>query len=297
MYRVIGKMTNRKSATLFILPAILVLIIISIVPTIRAVEMSFQNRELRYQTYQCVGLHNYKELFSDRRFINSIKVSASWEVITVFSTMLIAIFLAIFIFEYVPLRAKNLMQILLILPVIVPRVSAAYIWRYIYSPIIGIINYVLGLIYIKPIALLCDPKTALFSIAVVDIWQWATLFSVIILGILESLPSEPIEAARVDGANNWQVHRYIVFPSILSPLLSLAFVKMVESLRSFDLIYIMTEGGPGISTETLDLYAYTTGIGLVGRISYASSMAVLMLVGTIISFAIVWRLCQGWSLK
>jgi len=290
-------MTNRQSATLFISPAILVLIIISIVPTIRAVEMSFQNRELRYQTYHYIGLHNYKELFSDRRFINSIKVSATWEVITVFSTMLIAIFLAIFIFEYVPLRAKNLMQILLILPVIVPRVSAAYIWRYIYSPIIGIINYILGLIYIKPIALLSDPKTALFSIAAVDIWQWATLFSVIILGILESLPSEPIEAARVDGANNWQVHRYIVFPSILSPLLSLAFVKMVESLRSFDLIYIMTEGGPGISTETLDLYAYTTGIGLVGRISYASSMAVLMLVGTIISFAIVWRLCQGWSLK
>jgi len=297
LYRVIGKMTNRQSATLFILPAILVLIIISIVPTIRAVEMSFQNRELRYQTYHCIGLHNYKELFSDRRFINSIKVSATWEVITVFSTMLIAIFLAIFIFEYVPLRAKKLMQILLILPVIVPRVSAAYIWRYIYSPIIGIINYILSLIYIKPIALLSDPKTALFSIAAVDIWQWATLFSVIILGILESLPSEPIEAARVDGANNWQVHRYIVFPSILSPLLSLAFVKMVESLRSFDLIYIMTEGGPGISTETLDLYAYTTGIGLVGRISYASSMAVLMLVGTIISFAIVWRLCQGWSLK
>lgn len=290
-------MTDRQSAILFILPAILVLIAISVVPTIRAVTMSFQNRELRYQSYHYIGLDNYKKLFSDRRFINSIKVSATWEVITVFSTMLIAIFLAIFIFEYVPLRAKNLMQILLILPVIVPRVSAAYIWRYIYSPIIGIINYILGLIYIKPIALLSDPKTALFSVAVVDIWQWATLFSVIILGILESLPREPLEAARVDGANNWQVHRYIVFPSILSPLLSLTFVKMVESLRSFDLIYIMTEGGPGISTETLDLYAYTTGIGLEGRISYASSMAVLMLVGTIISFAIVWMLSQRWTSK
>jgi len=290
-------MTDRQSAILFVLPAILVLIAISVVPTIRAVTMSFQNRELRYQSYHYIGLDNYKKLFSDRRFINSIKVSATWEVITVFSTMLIAIFLAIFIFEYVPLRAKNLMQILLILPVIVPRVSAAYIWRYIYSPIIGIINYILGLIYIKPIALLSDPKTALFSVAVVDIWQWATLFSVIILGILESLPREPLEAARVDGANNWQVHRYIVFPSILSPLLSLTFVKMVESLRSFDLIYIMTEGGPGISTETLDLYAYTTGIGLEGRISYASSMAVLMLVGTIISFAIVWMLSQRWTSK
>jgi len=208
-----------------------------------------------------------------------------------------AICLAFFIFEYVPLGAKSLMEIVLILPIIVPRVSAAYIWKYIYSPIIGILNYILGLIYIKPVALLSDPQTALLSVAVVDVWQWATLFSVIILGILESLPREPLEAARVDGASNLQVHRYIVLPSILSPLLSLTFIKMVESLRSFDLIYILTGGGPGISTETLDLYAYTTGIGTATRISYASSMAVLMLIGTIILFTIIWRLSQGWTSK
>jgi multiple sugar transport system permease protein len=291
------KMTDKRSAILFILPAMLVLIAISFVPTIRAVIMSFQNRELRYESYSYIGFDNYKKLFSDRRVINSIKVSATWEVITVSGTMVIAICLAFFIFEYVPSRIKKFMQLLLILPVIVPRVSAAYIWRYIYSPIVGIINYILGLIHIKPIALLSDPQTALLSVAVVDIWQWSTLFSIIILGILESLPREPSEAARVDGASSWQVHRYILFPSILTPLLSLTFVKMVESLRSFDLIYIMTEGGPGISTETLDLYAYTTGIGLEGRISYASSMAILMLVGTIISFSIIWKLSRGWALK
>jgi len=290
-------MTDKRSLILFILPAILVLIVISVVPTIKAVTMSFQNRELRYKSYSYIGFDNYKELFSDRRFINSIKVSATWELITVPCTMAMAICLAFFVFEYVPLGTKSLMEIVLILPIIVPRVSAAYIWRYIYSPIIGIVNYILSLIYIKPVALLSDPQTALLSVAVVDIWQWATLFSVIILGILESLPREPLEAARVDGASKWQVHRYIVLPSILSPLLSLTFIKMVESLRSFDLIYILTEGGPGISTETLDLYAFTTGIGTAGRISYASSMAVLMLVGTIILFTIIWRLSQGWTSK
>ncbi|MCD6318512.1 sugar ABC transporter permease [Candidatus Aerophobetes bacterium] len=290
-------MTDKRSAILFILPAILVLVTISVVPTIRAVTMSFQNRELRYESYSYIGFDNYKKLFSDRRFINSIKVSASWELITVSCTMAIAICLSFFLFEYVPPRAKKLMQTLLILPAIVPRVSAAYIWRYIYSPIVGPINFILGLIHIRPVALLSDPQTALLSVAVVDTWQWATLFSVIILGILESLPREPLEAARIDGASNWQVHRYIAFPCILPSLLSLTFVKMVESLRSFDLIYIMTKGGPGISTETLDLYAYTTGIGLEGRISYASGMAVLMLVGTIISFTIIWNLSQGWTSK
>jgi multiple sugar transport system permease protein len=291
------KLTDKRSAILFLLPAMLVLIAISFIPTVRAVMMSLQNRELRYKSYSYIGFDNYKKLISDRRVINSIKVSATWEITTVSGTMVIAICLAFFIFEYVPFRIKKFLQLLLILPVIVPRVSAAYIWRYIYSPIVGIINYVLGLIHVKPVALLSDPHTALFSVALVDIWQWATLFSIIILGILESLPREPSEAARVDGASSWQVHRYILFPSITTPLLSLTFVKMVESLRSFDLIYIMTEGGPGIATETLDLYAYTTGIGLEGRISYASSMAILMLVGTIISFSIIWKLSQGWAIK
>ena len=290
-------MKNKRSLNLFILPAIFILIVISVIPTVKAVTMSFQNRELKYKSYSYIGFENYKKLFSDRRFINSIKVSATWELITVSCTMAMAICLAFFVFEYVPLGAKSLMEIVLILPIIVPRVSAAYIWRYIYSPIVGIINYILGLIYIKPVALLSDPHTALLSVAVVDIWQWATLFSVIILGILESLPREPLEAARVDGASSLQVHRYIVFPSILPPVISLTFIKMVESLRSFDLIYILTEGGPGISTETLDLYAYSTGIGNAGRISYASSMAVLMLVGTIILFTIIWRVSQEWSSK
>jgi len=290
-------MTDKRSSILFILPAILILIAISIVPTIKAVTMSFQDRELRYQSYSYIGFDNYKKLFSDSRFINFIKVSATWELITVSCTMAMAICLAFFVFEYVPLGAKSLMEIVLILPIIVPRVSAAYIWRYIYSPIVGIINYILSLIYIKPVALLSDPQTALLSVAIVDIWQWATLFSVIILGILESLPREPLEAARVDGASSWQVHRYIVLPSIFPPLISLTFIKMVESLRSFGLIYILTEWGPGISTETLDLYAYTIGIGNTGRISYASSLAVLMLVGTIILFTIIWRLSRGWTPK
>jgi len=287
-------MIERKAAILFMIPALVVLIGISVVPTVRAVKMSFENRELRYQTQQYVGLENYRKLFSDRRFLNSVRVSALWELVTVGSTIPLAMLLAFFLFEYVPVGARRMMQIILILPVVVPRVSAAYIWRYIYSPIVGIVEYVLRILHAQPIAVLSDPQAALLAVSVVDVWQWATLFSIIFLGVLQSLPPGPLEAARVDGARNWQVHRYIVLPSIVSPLVSLTLVKMVESLRSFDLIYIMTEGGPGIVTETLDLYAYTTGIGLEGRVSYASSMAVLMLLGTLVTFGGVWTLSQRW---
>ncbi len=125
--------------------------------------------------------------------------------------------------------------------------------------------------------------------ALVDVWQWGLFFGVIVLKLLETLPPQPFEAARLDHARPWEVYLYVALPMLKAPLISLTFIKMIESLRAFDLIYVMTRGGPGIVTETLDMYAFSQGFIESGRISYASSMAVLMMVATTVIFTVIWK--------
>ncbi|MBD3307026.1 ABC transporter permease subunit, partial [candidate division KSB3 bacterium] len=112
--------------------------------------------------------------------------------------------------------------------------------------------------------------------------------------ILEDVPRETLEAGRLDGASTWQLYRYIVFPIIIPISLPLVFIKMMESLRSFDFIFVLTAGGPGTATETLDMYAYWQGIGSAGRISYASSMSITMLVISIVLITVIWKVLRKW---
>jgi len=163
------------------------------------------------------------------------------------------------------------------------------VWKFAFHPLFGLLTYPYKAITGEPLDLLASPLTALLTVAFVDVWQWGLFFAVIVLKLLETLPPQPFEAARMDHAKTWEVYAYVALPMLKAPLISLTFVKMVESLRAFDLIYVMTRGGPGISTETLDMYAFSQGFIESGRISYASSMAVLMMVASTVAFTYIWK--------
>ncbi len=273
----------------FLTPAMLVLAVLALVPTVYAIIISFQDRELSRPDGRFIGLANYASLFSDRRFLNAIQVSLTWEVLTVALTLIIAIGLGILLFECASPKARNILSLLFLMPVILPRVSAAFVWKFAFHPLYGIITYPYKAITGQPLDLLSNPVTALGTVALVDVWQWGLFFSVIVLKLLETLPPQPFEAAKLDHARTWEVYAYVALPMLKAPLISLAFVKMIESLRAFDLIYVMTRGGPGISTETLDMYAFSQGFIESGRISYASSMAVLMMIATSLAFTFIWK--------
>lgn len=273
----------------FLTPALVVMAVLAFVPTVYAVLISFQDRELSRPDGRFVGLSNYLSLFSDRRFLNAIQVSLTWEILTVVLTLLIAIALGILLFECATPRARNVLSLLFLAPVILPRVSAAFVWKFAFHPLYGIITYPYKAVTGQPLDLLSNPVTALGTVALVDVWQWGLFLSVIVLKLLETLPPQPFEAARLDHARTWEVYAYVALPMLKAPLISLAFVKMIESLRAFDLIYVMTRGGPGISTETLDMYAFSQGFIESGRISYASSMAVLMMIATSVAFTFIWK--------
>lgn len=273
----------------FLTPAMVVLAILALVPTVYAIVISFQDRELSRPDGRFIGFANYISLFSDRRFLNSIQVSLTWEVLTVTATLVIAVGLGILLFECASPKARNVLSLLFLMPVILPRVSAAFVWKFAFHPLYGIITYPYKALTGQPLDLLSSPLTALGTVALVDVWQWGLFFSVIVLKLLETLPPQPFEAARLDHARTWEVYAYVALPMLKAPLISLAFVKMIESLRAFDLIYVMTRGGPGISTETLDMYAFSQGFIESGRISYASSMAVLMMIATSVAFTFIWK--------
>jgi multiple sugar transport system permease protein len=209
--------------------------------------------------------------------------------VTVALTLVIAIGIGILLFECVSPKTRNILALLFLIPVILPRVSAAFVWKFAFHPLYGIITYPYKAITGQPLDLLSNPATALGTIALVDVWQWGLFFSVIVLKLLETLPPQPFEAARLDHAKTWEIYAYVALPMLKAPLISIAFVKMIESLRAFDLIYVMTRGGPGVSTETLDMYAFSQGFIESGRISYASSMAVLMMIATSIAFTFIWK--------
>jgi multiple sugar transport system permease protein len=281
----------RKSSLpyVFIVPAMSVLAIMSLLPLAFAVWLSLLNRTLNRPVANFVGLDNYIAMFSDRRFLNALWVSLKWEVVTVTGTMLVALALGILLLEATSAKWRGWLTLLFLVPVLLPRVCAAFVWKFAFHPLYGIVTYPYRIITGHPLDLLSGSNSSLLAVAFVDIWQWAPFFGVIVLKLLEALPQQPIEAARIDNAKPWEVHLYITLPMLRVPLVSLVFVKAIESLRSFDLVYVMTRGGPGIATETLDMYAFSQGFIEAGKISYASSMGVVMMLVTLVAFTIMWR--------
>ncbi|MET3475640.1 carbohydrate ABC transporter permease [Variovorax atrisoli] len=283
------KKKTTRLPLVFIGPGLLVLAVLALVPTLFAIGISLQDRELGQTDTAWVWLSNYVQLFSDRRFLNSVRVSLVWEVLTVSATMGLAMLLGVLMFQCTTARWRNVLSMLFIVPVLLPRVSAAFVWKFAFHPLFGLLTWPYKAITGEPLDLLASPVTALLTVAFVDVWQWGLFFAVIVLKLLETLPPQPFEAARMDHAKTWEVYAYVALPMLKAPLVSLCFVKMVESLRAFDLIYVMTRGGPGISTETLDMYAFSQGFIESGRISYASSMAVLMMVASTVAFTYIWK--------
>lgn len=283
-------MRRRRSLPyVFLGPTLVILIVLALVPTIYAINISLQNRTLAQPQADYVWFANYIALFSDARFLNALWVSLKWEVVSVTATMLTGIALSIAMFEATGPRVRNILCVLFIIPVLLPRVCAAFVWKFSFHPLYGALTWPLRELTGSTPDILSTPLGALFAVAFVDVWQWGLFFAVIILKLLESLPPQPLEAARIDRATRWEVHRYVTLPMLKAPLISLLLVKAIESLRSFDLVYVMTRGGPGISTETLDMYAYSQGFIESGKISYASSMAVIMMVLTIVTFTFTWK--------
>ncbi len=269
-------MGEAKTAWRFITPALIFLIIISIIPTVYIVVYSLTNY-VAYKPNQIdfVGLRNYFNiLFRDLKFYNSLKNTIYF----IGGALVIELplgFLIAMLLENLK-RGVTGFRIAFLLPMFVTPIVSAFMWKMLYNPTLGAINYFLGLFGVNSINWLGSTKAALPSLIIVDVWQWTPLAALVFLAGLQSVPQECLEAAEVDGATFVGKIRYITIPLLKNIIIILTIIRVIWLLRTFDTIYVMTDGGPASSTTTLGYYIFQH-TSQWQNVGYSSALAFIML--------------------
>ena len=249
----------RYNGLLWFLPAILLVAGILLYPAMRAVLLSFSHYGLStgFET-RFAGLDNFRRLLLDLRLRNSFAVTGFFVVASVALEFLLGLGLALAASSMV--RGQNLVRTLLLIPWTLPTAIAGVLWAWILNDQFGILNYLLsatGLIN-SPIAWLAQPGPALTSVIAVDVWKTVPFVFLILLAGIQSIPSELYEAIAVDGGGVWAAFRYVTWPHLL-PFVFIALIfRIIQASAIFDLVYVLTGGGPGGATETVSVYAYQT---------------------------------------
>lgn len=281
---------ERHSPQLMALPTLIVLIFFSLIPFAYVISLSMTDSTLARPFNDFIWFSNYKRALTDEIFgasvINTLVFAFS---VTAVQTLLGFILALSFRGER---RLGGLLRTLALLPLFTPPVAVAMIWRLIYDPTSGLINYYLLQwdILERAVGFLGSPVFAMPAIMVADIWQWTPFCFILSLAALQSLPTEPYEAAAVDGASTWQVFRRLTLPMVMPSIIVIFLFRFLIALKVFDLVFILTYGGPGSTTEVVSFYIYKIGFTQF-RSGYASTLSilVLILVSVIATFMTVGR--------
>lgn len=287
---------REEKPRLLLLPPLLALVIVAIFPLGYAIYIALHNINLATPHIEpsFVGLDNFRRVLTTARSINAFVNTFTYVLFAITVQLTLGLLIATLIHRTFSQRAQAWLAVLLILPMAIPKVVAALVWNVIYNPLVGPLNYLLSVVGLRPVAWLQQPGLALYSVAMVDVWQWTPFVVLILLAGLEAQPREVHEAAEIDGATGFQSFLYITLP-LLKPFVTVAVLfRSLEAMRTFDYIYVLTGGGPGITTETLDLYGYQVGVAEQGAISLATAAALLLLVVTII-LSTVWVRQMKWG--
>ena len=284
-------LTDRHPAFFFLLPAMLFLILLNIFPFIYSFALSFNQWNLanRLGTWKFVGLQNYATiLFNDPFFWSAVRVTVIFIFISVAIELLLGLVISIVVAQET--RGVDFIRTIIVIPMMITPVVVGLIWRFMYNTDLGMMNYLLGLIGIQGPIWLGDVRFAMWAIVIADVWEWTPFMFLILLAALQSLPTEPIESALVDGASRYQMLRFIILPMIKPAIVIALLLRIIDSFKTFDLVYVLTMGGPGVSTQLLSLYTYKWGFKFF-EMGYASALSYLML------FAIDFVATAGVSLS
>jgi multiple sugar transport system permease protein len=260
---------------LMILPAMLVLISLIIYPLIYSLNKSFTDFNLGMAGQQFVGLRNYQFAFIDPSLRNSFFVSIKYSFFAVTAELILGFGAALLLRQR--FQGASLVTVLLLLPMMVTPVVVGIIWLLMFQPGFSTINGFLLYLGIEGPIWLQNPRTALFAIIVADVWQWTPFFMIVLLAGLLNLPEELLEAAKVDGASGLKVLWFIIIPLMTPLIMVVLLIRIIDSFKVFDPIFVMTNGGPGEATQVLSLLIYRTGLPYM-NISYASAMSYLFLI-------------------
>ena len=264
---------DRNVRWLFPLPAILFILVMMVFPILYTVWNSLTPWSIsagRPATF--FGLTNYINLPEDARFVASIFRTFYFTIIAVSVEVILGVAIALVLNR--EFRFKRIVNSIMLLPMMATPVAIAMVWLLMYEPTSGIINFLLRSANLPLPLWVYNANSVIPALALVDIWEWTPMIVLISLAGLAALPHDPFEAATVDGATTWQTIRYVTLP-MLFPTISVAtLLRLIDALKTFDIIYTMTQGGPGFASETLNIYTYQQAFGYF-NFGYASSVLVV----------------------
>ena len=238
-----------------ILPSVIILIAFQIVPILIGANASFRNYSLFNPQKTFVGLANYRRVLTDPLFFGTVLPNTFVFMITSVSGGLLAgLTLAMMLNRR--FRGERLVRTAILLPLMVAPVVAAIMITWMFNDQFGIANVIMEALGFEPVPWMISRWTAMTVVIMTDIWLWTPWFTILILAALQSLPPEPHEAARIDGANAWQVFRNITLPLLRPVLMVCIVIRTIDAFRVFDIVWTITKGGPARSTEVFSIYAY-----------------------------------------
>ena len=272
----------------FVLPAAAVVLAVIVFPWLFTLYISGFEWRLG-SAARWVGLDNYARLFGDARFGWAMLRTLGYTALAVLLPMLLGIVAALAFHRRFPLR--GLARTVFILPMMATPVAVALVWTMMFHPQLGVLNYILSLFGLPAELWVFHPGSVIPSLVMVETWQWTPLVMLIVLGGLSAIPSEPYESARIDGANAWQMFRYITLPLITPFIFVASMIRMIDAVKSFDIIFAITQGGPGSASETINLYLYSVAF-VYYDVGYGSAIAVVFFVLIVLLAAIMLYMRQ-----
>ncbi len=270
----------------YIVPSFAILLIVMVIPIVMSIYYSFTDYSV-LGSPDWVGMRNYVDLLSDGSFLNAMRNTIVYTIIAVPLQTIVALFVADMLANRFRNRFGRFVRSALFIPVISSLVVVAVVWRALLGVDGGLVNQVLALIGVDPVNFLGRPTLALVTVGLVTVWKNVGYFLVIYYAGIMEIPGEQYEASSIDGASRWQQLWYITIPSLRAVTLLVVILGTIWSFQVFDLVYVMTGGGPGGATTTIVMKIFQAGFQNF-RMGYASAMAIVLFV-IVLVVAVVQR--------
>lgn len=246
---------ERHLRILFPLPALIFIALLMIFPVLYTLALSFTNWNLTSgMPLSFTGLRSYARVLTEARFLDAVWRTFYFTAVAVAAETFLGVAAALILNR--AFAGKSLAKLLLLLPLVATPVAVGIVFNLFYDPTIGLANFVLKTLGLPQGLWISHADSVLPSLIIVDVWQWTPMITLIVLAGLAGLSDEPVEAARVDGASEWQILRHVTIPMVMPVILTAMILRLIDALKTFDIIFAMTGGGPGYASETLNILGF-----------------------------------------
>lgn len=280
----LSRFVDRNLHILFPAPAVLIVSAIMLYPLVYTLLLSTRTYGTNLNKYKFVGVQHFADVLRDERFINAFGRTLYFTALAVLISIILGMIMALILNRDFP--GVTLVRTLFLLPMVATPVATSLVWMMMFNPTLGVLNYFLRLVGVAPSLWVADPRWVIPSIVMVDVWHTAPFAMLILLAGLRALPIEPFESAMIDGATRWQMFTQITLPLLRPALVVALMFRTIDALKVFDLIWVMTAGGPGYDSETMYVYAYNNAFKYL-NLGYGSAV-ILVFTLIVALFSAFW---------